>query len=396
MGEKIMKKAFIGVVFLAAAYTAFAGGSMWAESDRVVYDGESELFFSYTGPEGVSARVYEDGTFLGSLSAGETKRRITGDGGHTIEVRSGVYNAATEQTVEGPQSLNLRITARKNRSRIRIAIARTNGQNRVTDLALTDTAAIQTRPKPQQAEASGQTPPAGQAVAQSRQSGADNTQSMQQLADTAQRHLEKGEYDQVIAAYSEILRRDPGIAAAYSNRGFAWYQKGDIDKAIADYTQAIRLDPGYAAAYLNRGFAYLKKGELDKAIADYTETIRLSPNEHGAYAMRGTAYVNKGEPDKAIADLDRAIRLEPADIMSYASRGTAYFMKQDYNRSIADHTAAIRMDPNYIEAYMIRGNAYMFTGEYARAVADIEKALQLNPNAPNMREARAMLRQMGY
>jgi hypothetical protein len=151
-----MKKALISMVFLAAANMLFAGGSSWAPNDRVVYDGESEIFFSYTGPEGVLARVYEDGKLLGSLTPGETKRRIVTDGSHTIRVHSGVYNEATKKTVEDPQSSNILIAARKNRSTVKIAISRTNGQNRVRDLALTGAVAIQTQPKAQQNQASGQ------------------------------------------------------------------------------------------------------------------------------------------------------------------------------------------------------------------------------------------------
>jgi hypothetical protein len=168
------------MMFLAAANIVFAGGSSWASSNRTVYDGESEILFSYSGPEGVLARVYQNGELLGSLNTGETKRRIVSDGSHTIEVHSGVYDAATKKTVEDPQSSNIRINARKNRSTIKIAISRINGQNRVTDLALTGTVAIQTQPKPQQNQASGQNPPAEQARTQNQQSGTSNAQKTEQ------------------------------------------------------------------------------------------------------------------------------------------------------------------------------------------------------------------------
>jgi hypothetical protein len=153
-----MKKTFIGIVFLAAAHVVFAGGS-WASSDRIVYDGESEIFLNYTGPEGVLACVYQNGDFLGSLDTGETKRRIVSDGSHTIEVRPGVYDAAAKKTVVSSQSSNIRINARKNRSTVKIIIVRTNGQNKVTELTLTGAVAIQTQPKPQQNQAASQNPP---------------------------------------------------------------------------------------------------------------------------------------------------------------------------------------------------------------------------------------------
>jgi tetratricopeptide (TPR) repeat protein len=84
------------------------------------------------------------------------------------------------------------------------------------------------------------------------------------------------------------LNRD-NDAAAYNNRGNAYYDKGDKDAAIADYSQAVKLDPNYAAAYYNRGIAYSAKGDKDAAIADYSQAVKLDPNDAAAYYSRGNA-----------------------------------------------------------------------------------------------------------
>jgi hypothetical protein len=77
--KEIMKKVFTDIVFLAAAGAAFGTGS-WAASDRVVYDGESEIIFDYSGPEWVLARVYQDGTapYPGGFGAGLDKSSVNG------------------------------------------------------------------------------------------------------------------------------------------------------------------------------------------------------------------------------------------------------------------------------------------------------------------------------
>lgn len=50
------------------------------------------------------------------------------------------------------------------------------------------------------------------------------------------------------------------------------------DQTIHELDETIRLNPKDAAAYLNRGYAYYKKGEYDKAIEDFDNTVRLCPN----------------------------------------------------------------------------------------------------------------------
>lgn len=132
----------------ALANLASAGGS-WASDDRVAYDGESEVIFTYIGPEGVSVRVYEDGALLGSIDAGTSKRRIVVDGSHTFEARSGVYDAANKRTVEdATTSKKLTVNSRKNRSSVIIIIEKSGSANIVRELNLTNAAAIQTQPKP--------------------------------------------------------------------------------------------------------------------------------------------------------------------------------------------------------------------------------------------------------
>jgi tetratricopeptide (TPR) repeat protein len=77
--------------------------------------------------------------------------------------------------------------------------------------------------------------------------------------------LEKGDYDQAIADYTQALSINPQATEAYYNRGTAWYFKGDYDRAIADYNQALRINPQNAAAHYNRGLAWQSKGDYNLA-----------------------------------------------------------------------------------------------------------------------------------
>jgi tetratricopeptide (TPR) repeat protein len=169
-------------------------------------------------------------------------------------------------------------------------------------------------------------------------------------------------YDRAIADFTEALRLDGNNAVIYLNRGEAYAQKADYDKAIADFTQAIRHNPNYARAYISRGLAYNYKGDPDRAIADYNQAIKVDPNDAAAYNNRGNAYYKKGDYDRAIADFTQAIRLDPDDVAVYNNRGSAYYMKKDYNRAITDYEAALRIDPNLTNAREFLGRARQAQG----------------------------------
>jgi tetratricopeptide (TPR) repeat protein len=189
----------------------------------------------------------------------------------------------------------------------------------------------------------------------------------------------KAVYDRAIADFTQAITLDPKNKFILWERGVAYADKGDYDKAMADYGQAIRLDPEYAPAYNSRGNAYARKGDFDRAIADLDQAIRLDPAYAAAYSNRGNAYVNKGDNDRAIADFDQAIRLDPEDAVAYNNRGIAYFDKKDYDRAIANYSQAIRLDPEYAAAYGTRGIAYHTKGDIDKAIADYNQVIRLNP-----------------
>jgi tetratricopeptide (TPR) repeat protein len=82
--------------------------------------------------------------------------------------------------------------------------------------------------------------------------------------------LQKGRYDRAIAEFTKCLKRSPGFAPAYVNRGLAYCYKGEYDMAISDFTEAIEThqNPSQAKAYNNRAFAYYQKGQYGRAWKD--------------------------------------------------------------------------------------------------------------------------------
>jgi tetratricopeptide (TPR) repeat protein len=188
--------------------------------------------------------------------------------------------------------------------------------------------------------------------------------------------------NKAIADYTQAIKLDPNLRAAYHERGGAYAGKGMYDRAIEDYNVAIRLDPNdaYAYAYNNRGIAYGNKGMYDRAIEDHTAALRIDPDYADAYNNRGLAYRNKGMYDRAIEDYNAALRIKADYALVYYNRGLAYYYKGMYDRAIEDYTAALRIDPNFANAYINRGVAYKNREMYDRAIEDYTAALRINPN----------------
>lgn len=145
----------------------------------------------------------------------------------------------------------------------------------------------------------------------------------------------KGEYDKAIASFDEAIRTDPKIAnepyykrfrlvadllrprprnpkfEEVAGRGLHALEKGNYDQAIIAFDELIRIDPNHSEAHRWRGDASLKKNQFDKALYEYDEAIRLDPKNGMAYSGRGAAAIKKGEFDEAIASFNEATRIDP-------------------------------------------------------------------------------------
>lgn len=82
----------------------------------------------------------------------------------------------------------------------------------------------------------------------------------------------------IVATYENVVKHDPNSAAALTIAGHTWLDKGDYQQAIAAYDQAVEVDASYGLAYGYRGVAYQALGVKAQAAADYTKALTLLEN----------------------------------------------------------------------------------------------------------------------
>ena len=81
--------------------------------------------------------------------------------------------------------------------------------------------------------------------------------------------------EQTILRCTAVIKRGqaepaPSLAAAYRNRGEAYFFNGKLDLAIADFTTSLHLSPD-AQTYIDRGGAFDGKGDMQHAKEDWMQ-----------------------------------------------------------------------------------------------------------------------------
>ena len=78
---------------------------------------------------------------------------------------------------------------------------------------------------------------------------------------------------------------------------------------LREYDKAIRRNPGRALVFYNRGTAFLDLGQYQLAVNDYSEAIRVYPRDTEVYAARAFCYALMDEDAKAQQDVEAAVNL---------------------------------------------------------------------------------------
>lgn len=203
--------------------------------------------------------------------------------------------------------------------------------------------------------------------------------STAQYREIADEVRQRGQYEDAIAGYNEVIRLNPDDISYYL-RGLAKTYLGQYESALADFNDAIRLRPNEAELYHQSGFAKTQLGQYESALADFNEAIRLNPHYSEIYYRRGFLKGLLEQDDEAITDYDEAIRLTPNYAEAYFQRGLTRAKLEQLELALVDYDEAIRLTSNYTEAYSERGVAKVKLGQYEQAISDFNVAIQLDPD----------------
>src|SRR5206468_2647032 len=76
------------------------------------------------------------------------------------------------------------------------------------------------------------------------------------LLDAARLAYQNGSFEEAAANFERALKIDPENPLTYNALGSARFRMRQWSLAVAQFSRAIELKPDYAAAFFNRGVAY--------------------------------------------------------------------------------------------------------------------------------------------
>jgi len=202
-------------------------------------------------------------------------------------------------------------------------------------------------------------------------------------------HFDRGEYDDAIPYYDELLRREAGDSRALLMRGVSHERDGSPRLALSDYGGAARS--GELRAVLYRINLNIKRGDTGAAEEDLAQlrNAGLAGSDRVVQmVLIGSLRLAQGQHRMAAAAFEQAIKAgqtaaaqEHVQTARY-NAAQAYYHLGDFARAYDHYAAATQPSsqwgdyeygPDPIDAYMLGLLAYL-AGDFDAAEAHLAKA----------------------
>lgn len=120
------------------------------------------------------------------------------------------------------------------------------------------------------------------------------------------RSMEKnGTFEQVTAAYQDVLKKDPKCAEALDRLGVVNARKGQFEHAVALYKKALALQPNNADFVCNLGYCFYLQQRWVEAETQFRKAIDLAPDHNRAHNNLGLVLAHSHRSNEALAAFRR-------------------------------------------------------------------------------------------
>jgi tetratricopeptide (TPR) repeat protein len=239
------------------------------------------------------------------------------------------------------------------------------------------------------------------------------TEALLALKHTAVAHYQAGHRQDAIAAWQQVLQRQPTDYIAQQYLIELYWQQGQRDAALtlletlgqtmaeanflmqfafhleevrlrdlADqvYRVAARLDPRLAEAPYRLGTNALRAGRYEEAIGHFQQALQRHPGLVDAAQGIGLAYAEQGQMAQAEAQFQAVLRLAPDFAEAYTQLGTLYVRTSRLEQAATAYRTVIKLQPEQAQGYHNLGTVLAAQGQTEAAIAQWQEALRRNPH----------------
>ena len=239
------------------------------------------------------------------------------------------------------------------------------------------------------------------------------TEAFLALKRTAVAHYQAGRRQDAIAAWQQVLQRQPTDYIAQQYLIELYWQQGQRDAALAlletlrqtmpeanflmqfafhledvrlhdladqVYRTAAHLDQHLAEAPYRLGKNALRAGRYKEAIGHFQQALQRHPGLVDAVQGMGLAYAEQGQTAQAEAQFQAVLRLAPDFAEAYTHLGKLYAGTGRLDEAATAYRTVLKLQPEQAQGYHNLGTVLAAQGQAEAAIAQLQEALRRNPH----------------
>ena len=224
------------------------------------------------------------------------------------------------------------------------------------------------------------------------QPASGQARSPQALAKDADAAYVRGDVQEAIRLYEELIKIRPGSVEARTNLGVALTRAGLYKDAVAQYDEALKRAPDNPGILLDLALAWYKQAAFDTAAVSLERLRAKHPENRQSLYLLADCYLRLGRNADAVALLQPVYKTDPNDRAVNFALGTALIRAGQIKQGeiIIEQVAKTG---NQNEVDLLTGAAQLAAHDSKAAASTIHKALESDPDLPGawLLYARALL-----
>jgi FimV-like protein len=191
--------------------------------------------------------------------------------------------------------------------------------------------------------------------------------------------INAGRLDEAQQQIDAVIEQQP-LAVALALRARLWIQRGDLERGRKDLDAALELEPGNPALLLLRSRFYHAEGRNALALRDVDQIMRIRPDLPEILELRASILAALGNFDEAVREISKLLAEDPENVLIKLQLGIYLNAAGQSRKAIEVFSDVLRTEPQHGLARRGRADAYLSVGEHEPAIADYEVALQVAPD----------------
>ena len=175
------------------------------------------------------------------------------------------------------------------------------------------------------------------------------------------------------------LKKQPGNADLYFQRGTYYLENSYYKNAIADLEKAISLDSFNTSYYLNLSDAYLNDLRSRDAVEILEKIIGLKPGDVPSLLKLTRLQITLEQYELAILTVNEVFKVDLQNAQATFLLGTILRLQGDTESAINAFRSAVELDPEIVDAWILLGDL-LDAKDDPDALQYFDNALSVAPN----------------